>query len=266
VPSSVTIGNSTNVTVVIEESAGLRNASSASSLTYGAFTSVETASQTTDFSLPVELSAFVAESENGKVVLRWTTESELENAFWYVERRELSANETRNFKDGSALPDENKKAYERTAQLEGMGNTASRTNYVYVDSTVNPGTVYAYRLADVSYSGLVTYHHVVYIEVEVPLDFTLAQNYPNPFNPVTTIEYSLPIAANVQLIVYNILGQKVIELVDAVKEAGFYTVQWNGRNNFDQMSASGMYIYRIQWKSLDGKQSKSKLRKMILLK
>jgi hypothetical protein len=266
IPSSVTIGNSTNVTVVIEESAGLRNASTESSLTYGAFTSVETASQLTDFSLPVELSAFSAESQNGKVELRWTTESELENAYWFIERKELSEKETEHFKDGTLSPDTEITAFERAAQIEGMGNTASRSDYVYVDSSVTAGKVYAYRLADVSYNGLITYHNVIYIEVKAPSDFTLAQNYPNPFNPSTTIKYSLPVDANVQLTVYNILGQKVIELVNAVKKSGFYTVQWNGRNEFSQMVATGMYIYRIQWKSLDGNLVKSKMRKMILIK
>lgn len=73
-----------------------------------------------------------------------------------------------------------------------------------------------------------------------PGEFSLRQNYPNPFNPTTNIDFSIPKASNVQLVVYNMLGQKVATLVSSFMNAGAYTV------DFDASSlATGVYIYRI---------------------
>jgi hypothetical protein len=63
-----------------------------------------------------------------------------------------------------------------------------------------------------------------------PDDFALLQNYPNPFNPETQIMYALPKAANVRIYVYNVIGKKIMTLVDAGKQAGIYNVLWNGRD------------------------------------
>jgi len=80
---------------------------------------------------------------------------------------------------------------------------------------------------------------------EIPTEFALSQNYPNPFNPTTSIKYSISQNANVQLIVYNMLGQVVKTLVNNEQEAGYYTIQWNGTNDFGGKVSSGIYIYRI---------------------
>lgn len=74
----------------------------------------------------------------------------------------------------------------------------------------------------------------------VPLAFSLGQNYPNPFNPVTTIEYELPSPAEVELRVFNVLGELVAEPVHGVHSAGRH------RTTFDASAmASGMYVYRL---------------------
>jgi hypothetical protein len=78
-------------------------------------------------------------------------------------------------------------------------------------------------------------------QAELPTSFNLEQNYPNPFNPATTIKFSLPEAANVTLNIFNVLGQKVSELVNTNLEAGWYSYQWNANNN-----ASGIYIYELR--------------------
>ena len=72
-------------------------------------------------------------------------------------------------------------------------------------------------------------------------DFEMSQNYPNPFNPTTKIRFSLPENAKVSLNVYNILGQKVATLINEVKAAGTYEVNWNAEN-----LASGVYVYRLE--------------------
>ena len=76
--------------------------------------------------------------------------------------------------------------------------------------------------------------------------FGLDQNFPNPFNPRTTISYRLPQKSRVELVVYDLLGQKVRTLIDGVKPAGTYRVQWDGRDDAGREVASGVYIYRLE--------------------
>lgn len=76
---------------------------------------------------------------------------------------------------------------------------------------------------------------------EVPLKYALEQNYPNPFNPNTIINYSLPEASKVSIVVYDLLGKKVADLINSQKPAGNHTI------NFDASSlTSGIYIYQIR--------------------
>ncbi|GAB5409177.1 MAG: hypothetical protein BalsKO_15420 [Balneolaceae bacterium] len=75
---------------------------------------------------------------------------------------------------------------------------------------------------------------------DLPNTFTLEQNYPNPFNPSTTITYSVENTGQVTVIVYNLMGQKVSELVNSTKAAGRYTVNWDASS-----SSSGMYFYQL---------------------
>jgi probable HAF family extracellular repeat protein len=90
---------------------------------------------------------------------------------------------------------------------------------------------------------------------EIIPDFSLNQNYPNPFNPTTTIRYNIPIASNVKISVYNILGQQVTKLVDEYKASGTYDVRFDASR-----LASGIYLYTIN----AGAYFES--RKMILIK
>ena len=94
----------------------------------------------------------------------------------------------------------------------------------------------------------------------LPVKFTLYQNYPNPFNPITRIDYNLPIASDVTLKVYNILGQEVKTLVDVREKAGHKTVYWDGKNNANKSVASGLYLYRLTAEDF------TETKKMLLLK
>ena len=76
-------------------------------------------------------------------------------------------------------------------------------------------------------------------------DYLLSQNYPNPFNPTTTIEYEIPQQGNVQIIVYDILGRRIKELINEEKNTGNYFVIWNGKDNNDNNVSSGTYYYQI---------------------
>ena len=91
-------------------------------------------------------------------------------------------------------------------------------------------------------------------------NFVLRQNYPNPFNPSTTIKYSLPKSANVEVQIYNSIGQRIKTLVNQFQSNGEYSLQWDGNNDFGQKAASGTYIYQI---NVDGRLQ---TKKMMLLK
>ena len=78
-------------------------------------------------------------------------------------------------------------------------------------------------------------------EITKPQNFQLAQNYPNPFNPETQISYSIAKAGLVKLAVYNVLGQKVADLVDEYKAANSYKVTLDASN-----LTSGIYLYRLE--------------------
>ena len=80
----------------------------------------------------------------------------------------------------------------------------------------------------------------------LPEAFALADNFPNPFNPTTTIQYALPQAADVELTVYNVVGQPVRTLVAEHQSAGRYAVEWDTTNDSGHSLSSGMYFYRLQ--------------------
>lgn len=79
-----------------------------------------------------------------------------------------------------------------------------------------------------------------------PIVFSLLQNYPNPFNPSTTIDYELPHTAQVKLVIYDMLGRQVKQLVSEQKPAGQHSIIWDGRNEFDESVAAGLYFCRME--------------------
>jgi len=101
----------------------------------------------------------------------------------------------------------------------------------------------------------------------IPETYQLHNNYPNPFNPSTTILYDLPYQSRVTLKVYSILGQEVRTLLDGDENAGFRSIQWNGRDNNGMQVSSGVYFFRINAQPFDGKaHAFSQVRKMLLMK
>ncbi|MDZ7288378.1 MAG: CotH kinase family protein [candidate division KSB1 bacterium] len=98
-------------------------------------------------------------------------------------------------------------------------------------------------------------------ENNLPTHFVLQQNYPNPFNPRTRIVYAIPKTGKVRLLVFDLLGQKVLDLVDNQRQsAGRYSVELDGRN-----LPTGVYLYQVQF--VDENGAKQKLtKKMVLIK
>ncbi|HEQ98638.1 MAG TPA: T9SS type A sorting domain-containing protein [candidate division Zixibacteria bacterium] len=100
----------------------------------------------------------------------------------------------------------------------------------------------------------------IHNEVSLPQEYELAQNFPNPFNPETEISYILPEASHVKLEIFNIMGQKVISLVDEFQDSGSYTVRWNSIGRDGRTVSSGIYFYRLTTGQL------MQTRKMVLMK
>lgn len=116
-----------------------------------------------------------------------------------------------------------------------------------IDSTLNITEGFATGIADGDESLL-------------PETYSLSHNYPNPFNPTTTIQYTLPKLTQVQMGIYNILGQRVRTLLDKKQEGGHYTIEWDGTNGQGMLVGSGIYFIRM----IAGEFVKT--RKMTLLK
>ena len=93
----------------------------------------------------------------------------------------------------------------------------------------------------------------------LPSQYALHQNYPNPFNPTTTLRYDIPEDSHVSITIFDMLGNKVTNLVNDNQKSGFKSVKWNAINDKGE-SVSAVYIYRIQAGGF------SSTKKMILLK
>jgi len=175
--------------------------------------------------IPVELTAFTANTQAGKVYLNWSTATELNNLGFEVERKILS-----NHNEGEWV---------RIGFVEGHGTTTEPQEYSYFDNTVETGT-YFYRLKQIDFLGTYEYSDEIEVEVNGPLTFSLKQNYPNPFNPSTMIKYSIPETEVVKLSIYSVLGEEVAVLFDGMEEAGFYEISFNASS-----LPSGVYFYRL---------------------
>jgi ligand-binding sensor domain-containing protein len=86
------------------------------------------------------------------------------------------------------------------------------------------------------------------VEDESPVQYNIKiiGNYPNPFNSSTEIKYYLPERGNAELMVYDLMGRKVISLISGYIEAGYHNVKWDGKDEGGLNTASGIYIIRLQ--------------------
>ena len=94
----------------------------------------------------------------------------------------------------------------------------------------------------------------------LPKEFALHDNFPNPFNPNTTIRFDLPMATDVSIVVFNVLGQKIKTIERAQMNPGYHSVIWNATNDFGSQVSAGMYFYQLRTNEF------VKTKKMILLK
>jgi hypothetical protein len=175
--------------------------------------------------LPVELSAFNAVQLGSSVLLKWRTETEINNFGFDVERA-IDLN-------GSI------QTWNKIVFVEGNGNSNSPKDYTFSDN-LEVGSKYYYRLKQIDSDGQFDYSDIISVDIKMPNQYVLYQNYPNPFNPTTSITYNLPADGIVSLKVYDMLGSEVITLINDNQKAGVYTISFNASD-----LASGIYIGKI---------------------
>ena len=201
-----------------------------------------------DVSLPVRLSTFLARGQMNKIVLKWTTESEFENAGFTIERKLEFEN---NFTQIAS--------YRNFPSLRGSGNSNKIHQYQFIDQNVKPDSSYNYRLLSVDFNG--SKHFLGETSAKafsqpvnkkndlIPITYELKQNYPNPFNPGTSIEFSIPPEekpCRTIVAIVDVLGHRVKTLVDSKMMQGNYVVYWDGRDDSNNPVSSGIYIYYIK--------------------
>lgn len=187
--------------------------------------------------LPVELTSFAFSIIDNQVILNWLTSSETNNYGFNVERRQSES------------------GWQQIGFVPGFGTSTEPRAYSFTDADLIPGTYY-YRIKQLDFSGAYTYYDLdVAVVVSAPDKFDLAQNYPNPFNPVTSIQYSIAKEADVNLIVFNSIGQEVAVLINETQQPGKYTVNFEAQN-----LSSGVYYYKLNAGEFVS------VKKMILLK
>ncbi|MBL1213626.1 MAG: T9SS type A sorting domain-containing protein [Ignavibacteriae bacterium] len=196
--------------------------------------------------IPVELTSFSFNIVEGKIILNWTTATEINNSHFIVQR----GNDKFSFTD--------------IGRVEGNGTTTEISNYSYQDISAEDG-IYFYRLKQVDYDGSFSYSNKIEVDLIQPLELSLQQNYPNPFNPTTTIKYQIPPTktllsrgvggVSIALKVFDVIGREIATLVNERQKPGNYEVVWDASE-----FSSGVYFYRLD----AGDYFESK--KMILLK
>jgi len=186
-----------------------------------------------DMSLPVQMTAFLAEPEEQGIHLVWRTASESHAVGFYVWRSSAEKGD-----------------YQRVshALIPAVGNDSHGGEYGFLDRQVQEGVTYWYRVECVSTDGTSDFYGPVSaLGVQaVPREFGLSQNYPNPFNPETVFRYQLPESGEVLITVYSLLGKQVRVLVRGHQPAGYYEERWDGNDETGRPAGSGIYLLRVQ--------------------
>ena len=176
-----------------------------------------------DVIVPVELISFSAQAHKEKIILNWSTATELNNSGFDVERSLDS------------------KEFLKLGFVQGHGTTTQQQDYTFIDNNINTQTKYYYRLKQLDNDGSFEYSETIEIDYSgIPDNYSLSQNYPNPFNISTIIRYSIPEEKLVTIKIYNALGEEVKTLTNKIQQPGRYTI------NFDAtFLSSGLYFYRL---------------------
>jgi hypothetical protein len=177
-----------------------------------------------DGALPVELLSFTSALSGNSAVLKWVTASEKNNKGFEIHRKDINTD------------------WQKIGFVAGNGTSNTQKTYTFTDNNLGTNS-YNYRLKQIDYNGNFEYFELsTPVTISVPSKFDMKQNYPNPFNPSTTIQYSIPNDAFVNLKIYDITGRELANLVNTQVKAGSYSVNFNADT---YQLASGTYFYKI---------------------
>ncbi len=200
--------------------------------------------------LPVELTSFTAISKGRNVQLVWNTATETNNYGFEIQK----TSHPEQVRPDVIGTNASKGEWTKIGFVEGNGTTNAPKSYSFTDKSA-PGKT-SYRLKQIDRDGKFEYSQTVeFTAISTPKEFALEQNYPNPFNPSTTINYQLPVAKHVTLKIYDAIGREVSTLVNEVKDAGYYSAQFDGAR-----LSTGIYFARLS------SSGKTQMRKLILMK
>ncbi|MFH1862033.1 MAG: hypothetical protein ABH878_04395, partial [bacterium] len=181
-----------------------------------------------DYSLPVTLADFTAKGGYGKIILNWTTRSEVD-ALGFQILRDTNPDFTSSLCIAS---------YETEPELVCRGSSAIGADYSYQDSDeLLPESTFYYRLEFVDVNGNCELSNFTASAETLPLpgDYTLGPGFPNPFNNSTRFELLLPQEGVISVIIYDTQGREVARVLDGVFfEAGVYSQVWNGTGQNQQ--------------------------------
>ncbi len=199
----------------------------------------------TDAPLPVELSAFDLFTQNGEVVITWTTSSEVNNRGFEVERR----------------PD-GEKDWSVAGFVQGAGTSTAVRNYRFSDNPPRTGNI-NYRLKQYDHDGTVKIFGEASVNVE-EFGYELYQNYPNPVSSgdrSTMVFFTLKDESYAALTLYNAIGEEVMKPVASVIGKGIHKVEIPTRE-----LTAGVYFYRLETISPGIGRTNTLIRKMIVTK
>jgi len=207
--------------------------------------------------LPVTLSTFTAIYTGEVAKLQWSTLGETNNAGWNVFRADIE--------DVSSSIQINPEL------IVGAGTTTNVTDYKFEDENIDNDMTYYYWLESVDFSSNTETYGPIEVKIPVEgngetppinIEYGLHNAYPNPFNPETTIQFIMQEPGNAELSIYNIKGQRVIELynnfVNEVDEP--IVVHWNGKDAQGRQTGSGVYFYQFKT------EGRTQIKKMVLVK
>jgi len=196
-----------------------------------AFSEWSFASEAGDNSLPVSLSQFSGRESNGVVHLQWQTESELENLGFNIYRA-----------DADSVNQQDKINIQL---IRGAGSSTEQNFYTFRDKSVRVDRTYIYILENVDYSGVTSRSAPIPVAVGSIESFMLMDNYPNPFNNQTTIRFAIPKQTEVEIAIYNLLGEQLRKWKQ-ITPAGYHDIHWDGTNQNGQEISSGIYFYNMK--------------------
>lgn len=180
---------------------------------------------TSPYFVPVEFHSFTANAVNNVVTLDWQTATETNN-YGFEIQRSINNND-----------------FETIHFIQGAGTTTDKRSYSYSFDEKYFGTI-EYRLKQIDYDGTTAYSNVVLVDITSPNSFELIQNFPNPFNPTTTIQFQISSAGSVNLRLYDVLGNKIADLISNENyQPGVHSFFFDS-NRYNL--SSGIYFYKLE--------------------